>query len=75
MLVALAATQWGAMPGEVLVLGLALGAVAGRFVSKPQAAKPAPVLMLPAPRVAKPPRDNYYSPTHCVFGKRQGVEL
>ena len=30
----LAATQWGAMPGEVLVLGLILGAVAGKWFSR-----------------------------------------
>lgn len=78
LLVALAATQWGAMPGVVLVLGLVLGAVAGKWISKPNTPE-TPVLMLPAPTAApvmpKPTSMNYYAPTFCVFGKRQGVEL
>lgn len=75
LLVALAATQWGAMPGEVLVLGLAMGAVAGKWFSKPLPARPVKVLLLPAPTVQVTRKPSFYSPTHCVFGKRQGVEL
>lgn len=75
LIMSLAAAQWGAMPGEVLVLGLFLGAVAGKWFSKPLLARPVKVLRLPAPTQQPERRPSFYSPTHCVFGKRQGVEL
>lgn len=71
----LAAAQWGAMPGEVLVLGLVLGAVAGKWFSKLLPARPVKMLRLPASTQQPERRPSFYSPTHCVFGKRQGVEL
>lgn len=74
--ISLMASQWGAMPGEVFVLGLMLGGLASALrTQKPQVPEPIALPYLaPVERPAVKPLSPYHTQS-CVFGSRAGVEL